>query len=253
MIDRIIIFICCTMIAAIGIAAWSYVQHPGRFVVSKQAPKIVNYDHSAGELVTFETVPESPKFNGPCPVSQGLVNNIHLRSTLMGFNKGQEPDKRQWHDIVESFDQPRTLDGIKKKLRNFLVTYQKFALASASQVFGETDIQDLSQQMKIAICDEVAIIHHHIKGGINPAIGGDYIKNQKLEISELDRDLFRTIYQSCRMGASNSFRYTPGLLTHITFEPTPEELLYIQKRLDVDPNRPNEVVCTYRKPDQKNG
>ena len=101
--------------------------------------------------------------------------------------------------------------------------------------------------MKIAICDEIAIIHHHIKGGINPAIGGDYIKNQKLEISESDRDLFRTLYQSCRMGASNAFRYTPGLLTHITFEPTPEELLYIQKRLDVDPNRPNEVVCTYRK------
>ena len=54
MIDRIIIFICCTMIAAIGIAAWSYMQHPGRFVVSKQIPKIVNYDSSAGELVTFE-------------------------------------------------------------------------------------------------------------------------------------------------------------------------------------------------------
>ena len=158
-----------------------------------------------------------------CPIPFNIENDILTRSRLIGFStdKSSHPEWRQWEDI-------------KKKLHNFLISLEK--ADSPDTHLGASGGGDVDQFTRLAICDEIAIVHQQIKNGIDPTIDYEDDGIPKIEISEQDRNLLKTIYRSCKMTCANAHRYTPGLLTRVTFSPSESDLKAIYAALNVGTN-----------------
>lgn len=202
------------------------------------------YDKSSAELVPYQAEVSDPYFYAPCPISSSLQKDIISRFQLIGFE--DEKGKRQWQDILQNMNNSRDIDSFKKKIRDFIIILIKLQMEGSSRLFGAAGSGDLIAFARVAICDEVAIAHHHIKGGIDPVIGQDYLDNPMLEVSKQDRVLFETLYRSCRMTISNAFRYTPCALTRVSFYPTDVDWNVILHALKINAKQPNEVICTYK-------
>ena len=175
-----------------------------------------------------------------CPIPFNIENDILTRSRLIGFSsdKSSHPEWRQWEEIKNYEKQPRTIEDIKKKLHNFLISLEK--ADSPNTHLGASGSGDLDQFTRLAICDEIAIVHQQIKNGIDPTIDYEDDGIPKIEISDQDRDLLKTIYRSCKMTCANAHRYTPGLLTRVTFSPSKEDLKKINCALE-EPKHSNET------------
>lgn len=74
-----------------------------------------------------------------------------------------------------------------------------------------------------------------IKNGIDSTIDYEDDDIPKIEVSDQDRDLLKTIYRSCKMTCANAHRYTPGLLTRVIFSPSEEDLQVIYISLGIEP------------------
>ena len=195
-------------------------------------------------LVEYQVSPQDPYFHGPCPIDSAILNDIRQRTLPIGFEN--EKGTRQWESISKNLEEKRSIDSFKKNLRDFLLVLIKLQHPQSYRLMGNSEGGDMIAYARVAICDEIAIAHHHIKGGIDPSIGQDYCENNNLVPSKQDRILFETFYRSCRLTASNAFRFGPVLLTRSAFYPSKQDLSLILKALDLDPKRPNEAVCTYK-------
>lgn len=251
MISTKILVLLGVVLAVVGIATWSNLHYNApslEDVLAGDPPCILpldgEYDKSAAELVPYQTEAGDPYFYAPCPISRGLEKDIISRFKLIGFEG--EKDKRQWQDILQNMNNNRDIDSFKKKIRDFVITLIKLQMEGSSRIFGAAGSGDLIAFTRVAICDEVAIAHHHIKGGLDPVIGQDYLDNPVLELSKQDRVLFETLYRSCRMTISNAFRYSPCALTRVSFYPTDLDWNTILRALKIDAKKPNEVICTYK-------
>lgn len=202
------------------------------------------YDKTSAELVAYQAESKDPFFHAPCPISKGLEKDITSRFQLIGFEG--EKNKRQWQDIIQNMNNDRDIDSFKKKVRDFIIVLIKLQMEGSNRLFGAAGSGDLIAFTRVAICDEVAIAHHHIKGGIDPVIGQDYLDNPSLNISKQDRILFETLYRSCRMTISNAFRYTPCVLTRVSFYPSDQDWNLVLHALKINTKQPNEVICTYK-------
>jgi hypothetical protein len=206
-------------------------------------PNSDNYDQTLAELVEYRAAPEEPFFNAPCPISQSLQKDMVDRGHVIAF--GADSNNRQWSGVTKRMEEKIPLDVFKKKIRDFIIVILKLQMPNNFHLFGASEAGDLMVFARHAICDEVAIAHHHIKGGIDPVIGQDYVEHA-FDVSKQDRVLFEVMYRSCRMTASNAYRYTPGLFTRVSFHPTAADWNMILAALKIDAKRPNEVVCTYK-------
>jgi hypothetical protein len=251
MISTKILALLGVILSAVGIGIWSNLHYasPSLEDVLREDPPCSlpldgEYDKSAAELVPYQTEASDPYFYAPCPISRGLEKDIVSRFQLIGFE--DEKDKRQWQDILQNMNNNRDIDSFKKKIRDFVVTLIKLQMDGSSRLFGAAGSGDLIAFTRVAICDEIAIAHHHIKGGLDPVIGQDYLDNPVLELSKQDRVLFETLYRSCRMTISNAFRYVPCALTRVSFYPTDVDWNTILRALKINAKQPNEVICTYK-------
>lgn len=239
------------ILSVAGVVTWNkfYNQEPSLDDVLKSDPPCPfpldgEYDKSAAELVPYQEGANDPFFYAPCPISQNVQKDIISRFQLIGFE--DEKGKRQWQDILQNMNNNRDIETFKKTIRDFIIVLIKLQMEGSSRLFGAVGSGDLIAFTRVAICDEVAIAHHHIKGGIDPVIGQDYLDNPNLEVSKQDRVLFETLYRSCRMTISNAFRYTPCALTRVSFYPTEQDWQAILHALKVNTKKPNEVICTYK-------
>jgi hypothetical protein len=208
--------------------------------------KIIKIGTEAGDAVVVEysESPKAPLFNAPCPIDPRVEKEVLIRTLPLGFNK--EADKRNWADIVAVIEGDRSLLNIKQKLRDFLVLYMKLQSPHINKLLGTSESVDLLEFTKTAICDEVALAHHRIKNGIDPLLGADFTNHQTLEPQKPDRILFETMYKSCRMASSNSFRYPQGGFTRVSFAPSESDWVAIKKAFELDEKGPSEIVCTYK-------
>ena len=251
MISRKILILFGVILSVAGIGIWSNLHYSAPSLDDILAgdppctlPLDGEYDKNAAELVHYQAEIKDPYFYAPCPISRDLEKDIISRFKLIGFD--DEKDKRQWQDILQNMNNNRDIDSFKKKIRDFIVTLIKLQMEGSSRLFGAAGSGDLLAFTRIAICDEVAIAHHHIKGGLDPVIGQDYLDNPVLELSKQDRVLFETLYRSCRMTISNAFRYVPCALTRVSFYPTDVDWNTILRALKINAKQPNEVICTYK-------
>ncbi len=237
-------------LSAVGIFTWSHLRSPAITTETYTAEELLSlpgdgdYDKNLAKLVDYQPEPTAPYFHAPCPVSGKIRKDIVSRFQLIGFEN--ERNKRQWQHILETMNDKRDIESFKKNVRNFILVLLKIQTEGSHHLFGAAEGGDLAAYARVAICDEVAIAHHHIKDGIDPNIGQDYIDNPNLDISKQDRILFETLYRSCRMTISNAFRYTPCALTRVSFYPTEQDWSLILYALKIDKKRPNEIVCTYK-------
>lgn len=206
-------------------------------------PNCEDYDQSLAELVDYQPTPKEPFFQAPCPISRDLQKDITSRMQIIGF--GAEQENRPWLSIAKRMEDKIPLEEFKKNIRNFIIIILKLQMPNNFHLFGASEAGDLMAFARHAICDEVAVAHHHIKGGIFPMIGQDYVEHA-FEISKEDRVLFETLYRSCRMTAANAYRYAPGRFTRVAFYPEAADWNAILTALKIDSKRPNEVVCTYK-------
>jgi len=238
------------ILSAVGVVTWSKLYNAPSLedVLASDPPCPFSldgeYDKDVAELVPYQTEVSDPYFYAPCPISRGLEKDIISRFQLIGFE--DEKGKRQWQDILQNMNNNRDIDSFKKKIRDFIIILIKLQMEGSSRLFGAAGSGDLIAFARVAICDEVAIAHHHIKGGVDPAIGQDYLDNPVLEVSKQDRVLFETLYRSCRMTISNAFRYVPCALTRVSFYPTDSDWNVILRALKINAKQPNEVICTYK-------
>lgn len=241
----------CAILSALGVFIWYQCQPLKTISETYTAesellalPTDGDYDKTLAQLVDYQADPASPYFHAPCPVPGNIIKDIMSRFQLIGFEN--EPNKRQWQHILEIMNDQRGIDSFKKNIRDFIIVLLKIETEKSERLFGAVGGGDLAAYTRVAICDEIAIAHHHIKDGIDPNIGQDYLDNPNLDISKEDRILFETLYRSCRMTISNAFRYTPCTLTRVSFYPTEQDWSLIQHSLKIDKKRPNEIVCTYK-------
>jgi hypothetical protein len=206
-------------------------------------PNSDDYDQTLAELVDYTPTPTEPFFHAPCPIAQSIQKDMVSRSHVIAFSN--DPNNRQWSGITKRMEEKASLDVFKKNIRDFIIVILKLQMPNNFHLFGASEAGDLMAFARHAICDEVAIAHHHIKGGIDPVIGQDYVEHA-FDVSKQDRVLFEVLYRSCRMTASNAYRYAPGLFTRVSFHPTEADWNMILTALKLDPKRPNEVVCTYK-------
>jgi len=239
------------VLSILGIVTWSKLQEPLQPLQEMIAEEDTlcplpdgDYDKTAAQLTAYQAQVKAPYFHAPCPISKKLEKDILSRFQLIGFNG--EKNKRQWESILESMNGNRDIESFKKRIRDFIIVLIKLQMEGANRLLGAAGSGDLIAFTRVAICDEVAIAHHHIKGGIDPMIGQDYLDSPSLEITKQDRVLFETLYQSCRMTISNAFRYTPCTLTRVSFYPTKQNWGNILSALSIQEKKPNEVVCTYK-------
>lgn len=250
MISLRVLILSITLLSAVGIFTWSQWHSPSITIETYTAEELLalpsdsEYDKSLANLVDYQPEPTAPCFHAPCPVSGAIRKDILSRSELIGFEN--ERGKRQWQHIVDTMNDKRDIESFKKNVRDFILVLLKTQTEGSQHLFGAAEGGDLAAYTRVAICDEVAIAHHHIKDGIDPHIGQDYIDNPNLDINKQDRILFETLYRSCRMTISNAFRYTPCPLTRVSFYPTEQDWSLILSALKIDKKRPNEIVCTYK-------
>ncbi len=207
-------------------------------------PSQENFSTENNLLVDYQENPQEPYFNGPCPISDKIQKDIYNRCLPIGFDN--ESNKRQWQSIIEALEEKNTIEKFKQKLREFVLVLIKLEHPQAYKLLGLSERGDILACSRVAICDEIAILHHHVKDGIDSVI--DEISNKSPTLIPLkhDRSLFEVFYRSCRMTTINAFRFD-GLFTRSAFYPSSQDWNLILKALDVDPKRPNESVCTYKK------
>lgn len=196
-------------------------------------------------LVDYQEQPQEPYLHGPCPINSKIQKEIYKRCLPIGFE--DELNKRQWKSIIESIEQEKSIDIFKQNLKSFILTLIKLQHPQAHQFMGVSERVDLLAFTRIAICDEIAILHFHVKEGIDPNIDEVYSKNSSIILPKQERTLFETFYKSCRMTATNSYRFDSSLFIRAAFYPTSQDWNLILKSLSIDPKRPNETVCTYKK------
>jgi hypothetical protein len=206
-------------------------------------PEDIYYNRENVELSDYEDHPKNPSANGPCPVNQAVLSDIYERTKSIGFNG--ENDKRLWADILKRIETPTPLSTFKTRLRQFIILLEKLQMENTHFLFGLSESVDLKAATRIAICDEIALIHYHIKGGIDPAIdNAEYLDTQKLEISREDRILFEVMYRACRMTTFDAHRQQ-GPFTRAAYFPTEDEKALIHAALNIKTDQPNEMICTY--------
>jgi hypothetical protein len=208
-------------------------------------PSQENFSTEQNLLVEYQEDPQDPYFHGPCPISPKIQKEIYHRCLPIGFEN--EPNKRQWQSIIESLEEKNTIGSFKQNLREFVLVLIKLEHPHAYQLLGLSERGDLLAYTRVAICDEIAILHHHVKDGIDSVIDEISNKNPTLIPLKHDRSLFEVFYRSCRMTTINSFRFDSSLFTRSAFYPSSQDWNLILKALEVDPKRPNEGVCTYKK------
>lgn len=245
-----IILIVCLLLITGGVFSWSLMNklsqeplsppHKANLPLPSQPP--VSPDQAL--LVDYQATPQEPYFHGPCPITSSLQEDIRQRNLPLGFNN--EKDKRQWQILSQSLEAPCSLETFKKRLKDFVLVLVKLQHPQNHRLMGNSERGDLMAYTRVAICDEIAILHHHLKGGIDPAIGQDYSENTTLTPSKQERVLFEVFYRSCHLTTANAFRFGSVLFTRAAFYPEKQDWNLILKTLDIDPQRPNEAVCTYK-------
>jgi hypothetical protein len=199
---------------------------------------------SNAEVVEYQATPKEPFFNAPCPISSELEKDITTRIMPISFES--EKNKRSWASIVEVIEGERTWPQIKAKLRELVMALIKLQGENINKLKGVSEAGDLHELTKTAICDEIALVHHRVKGGLDPLLGQDFTDHQTLELEKHDRVLLEVMYRSCRMACSNAFRYGQSSYTRVAFEPVPADWPPILKGLEIDSHKPNEMVCTFK-------
>jgi hypothetical protein len=202
------------------------------------------YNHETYELVDHQEEPKDSFIHGPCPVSRTTQSESIERGLAFSFEP--EANRRLWSSIVESLEGDVKLYGFQTRLRSFVVMWEKLMHPSSFVLGGASVTGDLLYFAQIAICDEIGILHHHIKDGINPIISSDS-SHQTLVLREKDHIILDTFYRACRMTVQNAHRYGPALYTRVGFFPTASERDIIRKALDIKMDRPHDMLCTYKK------
>lgn len=203
-----------------------------------------NTDVGGATIVKFQDFPAKPLFNAPCPVSKNIQAEIVERTLPISFKKSK--GHRKWSDIIDVIEKQKSLTAINEKLRDLIIVLIKLEMPNIFHLFGTSEAGDLTEMTRTAICDEVALAHHRIKYGIDPALGQDFNEQQDIELTKRERIFFETMYRACRMCASNAFRHAQAPYTRVAFLPGDDEWKVIKKALDIDEKRPYEVVCTYK-------
>lgn len=121
-----------------------------------------------------------------------------------------------------------------KNLKNFLVLYADLSDPSKGiKGMGVSEAVDLLDQIKYAICDEVAQIHFMVKDGLDPMIGQEWPDSHNVEVTKEERIILEILYRSCRMTAEHAMRQTNGLFARVTFAPTPEDWAAVKTYFDI--------------------
>lgn len=244
--------IAATVVAVGCLGYWRY-YHPCPFsstcnqkTAEKQADAARTFkEGSSAERVPFEKSPKEPNFNAACPTDSTVVADIELRSLDIGFEN--EPHLRPWVDIEKRINSDkRSFKDWYNTLRAFLIVYMQINAPNARAVMGVSASVDQLDQVCMAIADEVALIHYQVEKGIDPAIGEDYTDHQNVAVERDERALLEILYRSCRMTAVHAFRQSRGTFTRVAFLPTEMDWKAIQKGFNLDPERGDEVLCTYK-------
>jgi hypothetical protein len=195
-------------------------------------------------IIPYEANPQEPVFNAPCPMDTALQKDVNTRMLPIGFEG--EAGKRPWQSIVSIIESSRSWSSIHTKLRELVMLLLKLQSPAIYKLMGVSEAVDLLEITKTAICDEIALVHHRVQNGIDPLLGQDFTDHQTMELDKHERILLEVMYRSCRMAASNAFRYGQATFTRVAFEPSPNDWPLILKGLAIDPHKPGEMVCTYR-------
>lgn len=214
--------------------------------VANSPEKLISVDTQGKDatIVPYEADPQEPLFNAPCPIDTNLQKDVNARMLPIGFEG--EADKRPWQSIISIIESSRSWSSIHAKLRELVMLLLKLQSPTIYKLMGVSEAVDLLEITKTAICDEIALVHHRVKNGIDPLLGQDFTDHQTLELDKHEHLLLEVMYRSCRMAASNAFRYGQATFTRVAFEPSPEDWPLILKGLAIDPHKPGEMVCTYK-------
>lgn len=197
------------------------------------------------ERVPFVANPTAPMINSACPVEEDVVKEAIKRNRDLGFQG--EKNLRPWSDVEKRlFNGHPSFEEWKKTLRHFLVAYMKVAKPVVPNSMGVSASEDILDSLKYAICDEIAIIHFLVEKGIDPAIGQEWEDAPKIAVTKEERIILEILYRSCHMTAEHMCHLQGERLARVTFSPSPDDWEAIKKAFDIDPNRGDEFVCTYR-------
>lgn len=196
------------------------------------------------ERIPFEPNPSAPAMNSACPVEEHVVIEVAKRNRDIGFQK--EAKLRPWHDIEKRLNGHASFEDWKHTIRKFLLLYTQLTNKLVPSNLGISEASDILDNVKYAICDEVAIIHFLVEKGIDAAIGQEWEDAPKITITKEERSLLDILYRSCRMTAEHIIHQQASRLARITFAPTDEDWAALQKAFDIDSRRGEEIICTYR-------
>lgn len=197
------------------------------------------------ERITFEPNPVAPSMNSACPVDEHVVKDVARRNQDIGFLG--EAGRRPWHDVEKRLlGGHASFEEWRHNIRHFLVLYTQLTSKSVPSNMGISEASDVLDDVKYALCDEIAIIHFLVEQGIDPTIGQEWEDTPKILVTKEERIILEILYRSCRMTAEHIIHQQAGRLARVTFAPTPEDWAAIQKAFDIDPRRGDEIICTYR-------
>ncbi|MBI1954300.1 MAG: hypothetical protein HYS39_01690 [Proteobacteria bacterium] len=212
--------------------------------VSKILPPLTfSYSTENEELVAFQSKLEPGHFYGPCPILPHVEEDLIKRLSPIIFDQPSST-QRSWEMILQERFYSN-FQELTQTLKEFLKTYYKLQVEGSSYLFGLSGSGDLLNYTRHAICDELVFIHHHIEGGIHPDLDFVSENTSKIKIQDKERKALEAVYRSCKMTASNAHRYAITL-TRVHYSPSQEDEKLINHIFDIDPKRPNEIICTYR-------
>lgn len=217
------------------------------FNVSKQEtlpPLAFSYSTESEELVAFQSKLKSGHFYGPCPILPSVGEDLIKRLSPIIFEQSSSLTQRSWEIILQERFYSN-FQELTQTLKEFLKTYYKLQTEGSSYFFGLSGSGDLINYTKHAICDELVFIHHHIEVGVHPDLDFVSENTSKIKIQDKERKALEAVYRSCKMTASNAHRYAITL-TRVHYNPSQEDEKLINHIFDIDPKRPNEIICTYK-------
>lgn len=220
-------------------------------VIDEQDPPL---PHSIGlipelelMLVPFQEHLDPDMFHGPCPLSQALERRIFNAIKSISFDN--EKGKRSWEIIQKDNQSLLDMRTIMKDLRDLLVAHYSFMHENSGLIFGLSGAGDYLAAAKVCICDQIAMAHHHIQGGIDAAIDDNNTQTQIIEATPLQKETLQRVYRSCKMTTFNAHRFEGAWYTRVAYAPTKDDEVMINKLLSIDPHKKDEVICCYKKMD----
>ena len=196
-------------------------------------------------MVPFQKVKEGDEelFNAPCPFSPELDPIVFNSLNPMGSGRDLE-------DITKASLAFKDAQDIMMRIRSLLILHYKLDHPRVGEILGGAGSVDYKIAVDTSIPETLALAHMRVEGGLFENMETLELppNTEKIILTKKQKDTLQKIYKACRMTNFQAHRIQ-GPYVRTAYLPTKVEEKQINHALGISQDKPDEVVCTYKRLD----